>query len=121
MKKLFYLVVFFSIFLIVSHPKNAFADGQITPWGITATKVDIAHKQGLTGKGVKIAVIDSGADLSHEDLKYKEAISFLGDNNSQPPIDYFGHGTHVAGIIAAQDNGKGVIGVAPDAEIYSLR
>ncbi len=81
--------------------------------------------QRLTGKGIKIAVIDTGIDYDHPDLKrnYKggyDVIDQDGDpletqkEQGLPTI----HGTHVAGIIAA--NGK-IKGVAPEAEIYAYR
>ncbi|MGZ0879991.1 S8 family peptidase [Priestia megaterium] len=72
-----------------------------------------------TGKGIKIAVLDSGIDVNHPDLNIKGVVSFLP--NSKPSIDKTGHGTHVAGIIGAQDNQIGITGVAPDSEIYGLK
>lgn len=79
----------------------------------------------LTGEGVKVAVIDTGIDYHHSDLKdsYKGGYDVVDDDNDpmetvssqgEPTL----HGTHVAGIIAA--NGK-VKGVAPEAEIYAYR
>ncbi|MFV8826323.1 S8 family serine peptidase [Alkalihalobacterium sp. APHAB7] len=79
----------------------------------------------LTGKGVKIAVIDTGIDYSHPDLKpnYKGGYDVV--DNDKDPMETMPrqggitiHGTHVAGIIAA--NGK-IKGVAPEAEIYAYR
>lgn len=81
--------------------------------------------QRLTGKGIKIAVIDTGIDYNHPDLKrnYKGGFDVI-DKDSDPmeTTKEQGlstiHGTHVAGIIAA--NGK-IKGVAPEAEIYAYR
>ena len=79
----------------------------------------------LTGQGIKIAVIDTGIDYDHPDLKknYKGGYDVIDDD--QDPMETTSkqgpptlHGTHVAGIIAA--NGK-IKGVAPDAEIYAYR
>lgn len=78
-----------------------------------------------TGKGVKVAVIDTGVDMNHPDLhaNYKGGFDFVDlDDNPQETREEEGmpttHGTHVAGIIAANGHIKGV---APDAEIYAYR
>jgi serine protease AprX len=75
--------------------------------------------QGRTGKGVKVAVLDTGCDLNHPDLKdrIRATQDFTGKGNVQ---DGNGHGTHVAGIIAGSGAASGgrYRGVAPDAELY---
>jgi len=77
------------------------------------------------GKGIKIAVLDTGCDLSHADLKERitGGRNFTDDDNSDPNIfkDYNGHGTHVAGTIAAHENDAGVIGVAPEADLLIVK
>ena len=79
-----------------------------------------AWNAGYTGKGVKVAVIDSGVLSTHEDLNVIDNKSFVTGNSS--PNDGVGHGTHVAGLVAAKKgNGKGGAGIAPDAEILNLR
>src|SRR5688500_12303957 len=78
-----------------------------------------------TGAGVRIGIVDTGVDLTHEDLagKVVESTSCVGSNGDPNRCtgsaqDDQGHGTHVSGIAAAyKDNGKGVAGVAPDAEL----
>lgn len=87
-------------------------------WGITELKIKDLHARGFTGKGVKIAILDTGVDSSHPDLNIKESYNFTKDDSTE---DKVGHGTHVAGIIGALDNEQGVIGVAPDAELYSYK
>lgn len=70
------------------------------------------------GKGVKVAVIDTGLDLDHEDLTNKIVAqkSFISGVTSVN--DDHGHGTHVAGIIAANtNNGKGIAGICPDCKL----
>ena len=92
---------------------------ETVPWGVSRIHADGAVSSGL---GVNVAVIDTGIDDCHPDLKpnYKGGRNFL--NTSQPPRDDNGHGTHVAGIIAAaQDNGFGVRGVAPNASLWALK
>lgn len=101
------------------------------------TQVDRLHAAGYTGKGIKIGIVDSGVDYTHPDLGgcFGEGciISYGynligGPYLGQPgdayddPIDVcFGHGTHVAGIIAAQPNDMGFLGVAPDVELGAYR
>ena len=88
---------------------------QVTPWGITRVN------GGLSGTFATAWVIDSGIDLTHPDLNVDTARSrtFLGGNTTA--ADQNGHGTHVAGTIAARDNTIGVIGVAPGARVVSVR
>lgn len=78
-----------------------------------------------TGSGtIRVGVIDSGVDVSHEDLKNRinEDLSESFVAGVSPLEDPLGHGTHVAGIIGAQaDNAKGVAGVCWNVEIVSLR
>lgn len=71
------------------------------------------------GKGIKVGIIDTGIDVDHEDLggRIKEYINFTS-RDRQNVIDENGHGTHVAGIIAAERNNIGVVGVAPEADLY---
>lgn len=79
-----------------------------------------AWAAGYKGQGVRVAVIDTGLDMSHEDLaaNAEAGKNFVGDVDGAPHnTDNQTHGTHVAGIIAADDNGKGGIGIAPDAKI----
>ena len=87
---------------------------QETPWGIARVG------GGAAGTFATAWVIDSGIDLDHPDLRVDLARSrsFIRDNS---PDDANGHGTHVAGTIAALDNTIGVIGVAPGALVVSVR
>ncbi|HWJ06205.1 MAG TPA: S8 family serine peptidase, partial [Steroidobacteraceae bacterium] len=76
---------------------------------------------GVTGAGVRVAVIDTGIDWSHRDLGgcFGAGCKIVGGydfvNHDADPRDDHGHGTHVAGIVAAQ--GPGVKGVAPGAQL----
>lgn len=71
------------------------------------------------GKGVKVAVIDTGVDTKHEDLKERILYSenFIKDSLYKAEI----HGTAVAGVIGASINGYGIEGIAPECEILALR
>ena len=71
------------------------------------------------GTGVTVAVVDSGADLTHPDLPLLPGYDWVDDDSV--PQDGNGHGTHVAGTIAAAENGLGVVGVAPEASVIPLR
>jgi subtilisin family serine protease len=79
----------------------------------------------VTGVDQRIAVVDSGVFDTHEDLdgQIAETHDFVGPASGAPGApDNDGHGTHVAGIIAAKrNNGKGSAGLAPDAQIVALR
>jgi subtilisin family serine protease len=87
---------------------------QETPWGITRVN------GGISGAGGTAWIIDSGIDLDHPDLNVDVArsTSFLKRGNAD---DQNGHGTHVAGTIAAIDNTEGVIGVAAGATVVAVR
>jgi len=88
---------------------------QETPWGIARVN------GGAAGLFATAWVIDTGIDLDHPDLKVDvgRSRSFLANDSS--PNDLNGHGTHVAGTIAALDNTIGVIGVAPGAVTVAVR
>ncbi|TFB06704.1 hypothetical protein CCMA1212_000331 [Trichoderma ghanense] len=103
------------------------------------TGVDQLHAQGVRGRGATIAIIDTGIDYTHQALggcfgpgcKIAGGYDLVGtDWNShnekrfpkdpdQDPMDFHGHGTHVAGIIAAEN--EWLIGVAPDARLLSFK
>lgn len=70
-----------------------------------------------------VAVIDTGVDYTHEDLAaVNKSLGYDFTNNDNDPMDDMGHGTHVAGIIAAtMNNGKGVVGVAPNVTIMPVK
>lgn len=90
-------------------------------WGVKCIGAGIVHDSENRGGGVKVAIIDSGIDYIHPDLKtnYVDGYDFV--NNDTDPMDDDGHGTHVAGIVAAEDNESGVVGVAPEAKLYALK
>ncbi|MBN4058009.1 S8 family peptidase [Olleya sp. AH-315-K02] len=91
---------------------------QEIPWGITRVNGGVTY----SGSGVAW-VIDTGIDLTHPDLNVdvSRSVSFLGGKDADDPNDANGHGTHVAGTIAAIDNSEGVIGVAAGATVISVR
>lgn len=92
---------------------------QIT-WGIARVKAPEAWNNS-TGKNVKIAILDTGISSTHPDLTVSGGINLVGKSKNNKWSDDNGHGTHVAGIIAARNNSIGVVGVAPDAELYAVK
>lgn len=95
-------------------------------WGAEHINADAALAAGYSGEGVKVAVLDSGVNFNHADLSDNFVFSanelgydFVSDDFF--PEDVYGHGTHVAGILAAASNDFGVVGVAPNAQIVALR
>jgi len=90
-------------------------------WGVKRIGAGTVHDDGNKGTGVKVAIIDSGIDCNHLDLTNNCAGGYDFVNDDDDPMDDYGHGTHVAGTVAALDNGEGVVGVAPEAQLYALK
>lgn len=91
------------------------------PWGIVRTRASEVHAKGTVGVGVKVAVIDTGIDFNHPDLKaiYKGGINFVTPGT--PPMDDHSHGTHCAGTVAAVLDGQGIFGMAPGIDLYAVK
>lgn len=108
---------FFTQDVTVESILPASAGQELIDWGLNAIMAQQAWKK-AKGEGIKVAILDTGIDLTHPDLKdnIKAAIDFSG--SPYGATDRKGHGTHVAGIIAGIDNGTGMVGVAPHAELY---
>lgn len=86
---------------------------QVIPTGITRINGPVVGPV-----DVDVAVIDTGIDPTHPDLNVVGGVNFAKGSNWS---DGNGHGTHVAGTIAAKDNDQGVVGVAPDARLHAVR
>lgn len=106
--------------------------GQTLPWGIDRVDADVAHDEGETGEGVDVAIVDGGIDDAHPDLEgnladpendgsHRAWVECEGDDCTHPWSDDGGHGTHVAGTVAAADGDRGVVGVAPGATLHALK
>lgn len=93
---------------------------QISGWEIQQFNIPNEWKFSK-GENIKIAVIDTGCDLYHDDIKDNLLVgkNFIDENKD--PIDDNGHGTHVSGTIAASDNKVGVVGVAPLSKIIPIK
>ncbi|MBD2412832.1 S8 family serine peptidase [Nostoc calcicola FACHB-3891] len=112
-------------------------------WGADLIKAPEVWTQGYTGEGVVVAVLDSGVDHNHSDLSTNiwtnsreipdngiddDANGYIDDfygwnfiNNNNNTLDVYGHGTHVAGTIAAVNNDFGVTGIAHNAKIMPVK
>ena len=100
-----------------------FPQQQLLGWGQKAMKVDLLPPH-YRGRGVKVAVIDSGIAVSHRDLQQqvKGGYDTLTQSATTWEQDTLAHGTHTAGVIAGNlDNAIGIRGIAPDAEIYAYK
>ena len=95
--------------------------GQVIDWSVEMIRAPEVWK--LTkGEGIKIAVLDTGIDYRHPDLSPNviRGINFTSLDR-QDYMDRYGHGTYVAGLIAGCDNGIGIIGVAPKAQLIAVK
>ncbi len=89
---------------------------QVVPAGVARIGASPAASL-YTGQGVGVAIVDTGIDFAHADLTVSSS-SFTAYTSAQ---DDNGHGTHVAGIVAAKNNTIDVVGVAPDATLYAVK
>jgi subtilisin len=105
----------------VSPDGSVSIDAQVLPTGIDRIDGELSSAVSGDGAGsvdVDVAVIDTGIDLSHPDLNVVGGVNCSTGNSFN---DGNGHGTHVAGTVAAVDNGEGVVGVAPGARLWAVR
>lgn len=105
------------------HAGFLFDDLSAYQWHLPVIEADRAHGEGLSGAGVRIAVLDTGIWYYHPDLNPN--IDFSAGASFVPGVTDFlddnGHGTHVAGVIAAVADGRGVTGVAPNAVLIPIK
>lgn len=94
--------------------------GQILGWHISQFKIE-EQWQYATGKDCVVAVIDTGCDMEHPDLKENLLPGANVIDLNKSPQDDNGHGSHVCGTIAGVNNNLGVVGVAPEAKIFPIK
>jgi subtilisin family serine protease len=114
--------------MMVEPDRLRYPMAQTVPYGIDAVEArDVwdTDRDGVvdagapTGAGRTVCIIDSGVDLDHEDFV---GVNFIGGYPAGWDTDNYGHGTHVAGTIAAMNNGTGVVGVSPGTvSLYILK
>lgn len=114
---------------ILGHPDDAKKPGgggggsaaQQLPWGIDKIDADVSSTVAGNGSGaienVDAYIIDTGIDASHADLNVVSSVNFAGG----PDTDCNGHGTHVAGTVAAKDNTIDVVGVSPGMRLHAVK
>jgi subtilisin family serine protease len=114
---------------------DAIVNGDVTEyqWMLPAVNASEAHTE-ATGSGVTVAVIDTGVDSTHPDLEGRvlpgamvkrnettEKLELVPATIEETSDDWlYGHGTHVSGIVAGDDDGEGITGIAPDASIMPV-
>ncbi|HAZ07188.1 MAG TPA: hypothetical protein DCZ01_01400 [Elusimicrobia bacterium] len=92
-------------------------------WGVNRVHAPAAWDT-TEGKDVRVAIIDTGIDLTHPDLIGQVDGGYSAIKKTENPEDYTddnGHGTHVSGTVAGIRDGKGVVGVAPIARLYAVK
>lgn len=105
--------------LVMDVDRAKAAGEDVVDWSVAITDAPAAWKSGITGKGVTVAVLDTGIDPTHQDLKdaIKAAKDFTNSRNGSR--DVVGHGTHCAGSIGARKNGWGVQGIAYECSLLN--
>ena len=94
---------------------------EINNIGTPFTIIGVNNSVSYYGNNVKVGVVDTGIDSSHVEFNGKSIGGQTYDTNSAKTTDGNGHGSHVAGIIAANRDGSGIRGVSPSASLYSYK
>ena len=94
---------------------------QVLPWGIDRVDAELVWPGGNTADPVKVGIIDTGISNKHPDLlaNVKGGVNTI--NSRKGWNDDNGHGSHVAGIVAAINNTSGVVGAAPATDLYAIK
>ncbi|MDQ3607543.1 MAG: S8 family serine peptidase, partial [Actinomycetota bacterium] len=94
--------------------------GETVPTGVRRIGAATPTTVGEAG-GARVAVLDTGIDLDNPDLNATDGVNCVDGRRGSPAQDTVGHGTHVAGIIGARNDGAGVVGVAPGTEVVAVK
>jgi len=95
--------------------------GEVVPAGVVRVGAQSAWDNNWKGTGVGVAILDTGVDFNHTDLVERVSSEWSFTAYTSSAQDDNGHGTHVAGIVAASDNSIDVVGVAPSATLYAVK
>lgn len=98
----------------------AYLSAESIDWGVQKVEAEAVWSVNK-GTGIKIAVIDTGLDYGHPDLRENYIGGYDFANKDADPADDHGHGTHVSGTIASALNQTGLVGVAPQAKILAVK
>lgn len=94
------------------------SDDKIT-WNVEKVKAPLLQRKNYSGKGIRVAVFDTGIDVKNKDLNVVGGVSFV--DGVKTYSDDNGHGTAMASILSAIKNDSGYLGVAPEIDLYSLK
>ncbi|WEZ10353.1 S8 family peptidase (plasmid) [Priestia flexa] len=121
-KIIIFTLLFCSLILLSGYEKNNIykASKNVNKEVTNVYKINNlkVNNQSYKGKGVKIGILDTGIDYTHQDLNIKGGVSILDEKDSY--IDENGHGTNVAGVIGAM-NDNNLTGIASDAQLYAIK
>jgi subtilisin family serine protease len=112
--------LFLSNFKVLS-VTNQSKKRDIVQYGVKMIGAETQWKE-TKGANIKVAVVDTGIDFNHPDLKdrIKDGVNFT-TSDLKDYMDRNGHGTHCAGVVAASLNNVGIVGVAPEADLYAIK
>jgi len=99
-------------------------DGDEVPWGVDRIGADVVHEGVATGQGVDIALLDTGIDTDHPDLRANVGTGYAVvpcEGCRREWDDDNGHGTHCAGIADAVSNDRGIVGVSTEATLHPVK
>lgn len=104
---------------VVNDYNPIMSQSQTVDWGISKLSIETIHSSGITGKGIKVAVIDTYINPNHPDIigGVVKAINVT----SETPTNQNGHGQGVASVIGARNNNTGTLGVAPNCDIVAIK
>ncbi len=107
--------------LYVEKPVGREYCAEVLDWGVDRVDAEYVHAaSGNKGAGINVAILDTGGDMDHPDITWAAGYSAVTGSYTEWE-DKVGHGTHCAGIVSADDNEIGVIGVAPECNMYMVQ
>jgi RHS repeat-associated protein len=93
--------------------------GDIVGGNLQQIQIPKAHAMGASGKNVRVAILDTGVNMPSKELRISGGASFVLNEPNYDDLN--GHGTHVAGILAALDDDQGLIGVSPNINLFTVK